>query len=134
METQEPATKAAGKSASEAEFLNWLGETSTPALISSKHDRYYAFCVEFGIAGSGRTRDEAVRDAAGLLIRYLVLSYSEGRAYEDSKKAPPRRVRLRSWYFIAHDRLLRLTRPSLSRLGGLVSVPTTDRDTHLLAH
>lgn len=119
---------------SEADFLNWLDEKSTPALISASHNRYYAFCVEFGISGSGATRDEAARDAADLLMRYLAVSFSEGRSYQDSKKSPPKRVRLQSWYLLARTKLLRRLKPSLSRLGGLISVPTTDHDAHPLAH
>lgn len=119
---------------SEAYFLEWLDEMSTPALISADHDRYYAFCVDFGIAGSGTTKDEAIKDATDLLVRYLVVSFSEGRPYRYSKKSPPMRIRLRSWYLKARTKFLRRIRPSLSRLGGLISVPTTDRDSHRLAH
>ena len=119
---------------SESDFLDWLGETSTPALISTSHGRYYAFCVEFGIAGSGSTEDAAVGEATSLLMRYLVASFSEGRSYRDSKKSPPRWIRLRSWYLIARTRLSRRVKPPLSRIGGLISVPTTDRDLHRLAH
>jgi hypothetical protein len=118
---------------SEADFLGWLDETSTPALISTGHDQYYALCVEFGIAGSGATKDEAIEDAVNLLMRYLAVSYSEGRSYRDSKKAPPARVRLRSWYLLGRRKLLRGVRPKLSRLGWLISVPI-DRDTRRLAH
>lgn len=119
---------------SEDEFLAWLDEDSTTALISESHDRSYAYCFEFGIAGSGATKEEAVDDAVNLLMRYLVLSFSEGRPYRDSKKSPPKRVRLRSWYLVARTKLLRRIKPSLSRLGGLTSVPTTNRDMHRLAH
>jgi predicted RNase H-like HicB family nuclease len=131
-----PSTPASAErhTFSEADFLDWLDETSTPALISTSHDRYYAFCVEFGVAGTGATEDEAVRDATSLLMRYLTASFSEGRAYRDSKKSPPLRVRLRSWYLIVRTKFLRHVKPSLSRLGGLISVPMTDRDTHGLVH
>jgi hypothetical protein len=126
---------AAGRQAfSEADFLDWLDESSTSALISTNHDRFYAFCVDFGIAGSGTTKDEAIEDATNLLMRYLTVSYSEGRPYRESKKSPPARVRLRSWYLVARRKFSRRMKPSLSRLGWLVSVPTTDRDTHGLAH
>lgn len=119
---------------SEKDFLDWLDEMSTPALISISHDRYYAFCVEFGISGSGATKDEAIDDATGLLMRYLAVSCSEGRSYRDSKKSPPKGIRLRSWYLLARTKFLRRLKPSLSRLGWLISVPTTDHDTHRLAH
>jgi hypothetical protein len=119
---------------SEAAFLNWLDEMSTPALISMSHDRYYAFCVEFGISGSGATKDEAISDARGLLMGYLAVSFSEGRSYRDSKKSPPKRIRLQSWYLLARTKFLRQLKPSLSGLGWLISVPTTDHDTHRLAH
>lgn len=118
----------------EEEFLSWLGETSTPALISESHERYYAYCFEFGIAGSGTTKDEAIQDAVGLLVRYLAVSFSEGRSYRETKKSPPARIRLRSWYLVARAKLLRRIKPSLSRLGWLISVPTTNRDTQRLAH
>lgn len=118
----------------EDEFLAWLDEDSTTALISESHDRYYAYCFEFGIAGSGATRQEAVGDAVNLLMRYLVVSFSEGLPYRDAKKSPPKRIRLRSWYLVARTKLLRRIRPSISRLGGLISVPTTNRDTQRLAH
>jgi predicted RNase H-like HicB family nuclease len=116
------------------DFLDWLDEMSTPALISAEHDRYYAFCVEFGIAGSGKTKDEAISDATSLLMRYLAVSFSEGRSYRDSKKSPPWRIRIRSWYLFARTKFLRRLKPPLSRLGWLISVPTAERDTHRLAH
>lgn len=119
---------------SEADFLDWLGEASTPALISTNHDHFYAFCVEFGIAGSGSTKDDAIEDAKNLLARYLLVSFSEGRPYRDTKKSPPKRIRLQSWYLIVRSKIFRRIRPSLSRLGWLISVPTADRDTHRLAH
>lgn len=122
------------RAVSEADFLAWLDETSTPALISTSHDRYYAFCVEFGISGSGATKDEAVSDAKGLLMRYLVVSFSEGRPYRDSKKSPPARIRIRSWYLFARSKFLRRPKPSLSHLGWLISVPTTEHDAHRFAH
>ena len=118
---------------SEADFLKWLGEERTPALISTNHERYYAFCVEFGIAGSGATEDEAVRDATDLLMKYLLVSFAEGRPYRESKKSPPTQIRVRSWYLVVRKRFLGRLKPSLSRLGGLISVPTTDRNWHGLA-
>lgn len=133
MDARNTPAPAERVSFSEDNFLAWLGEMDTPALISTGHDRYYAFCVEFGIAGSGATKDEAIKDATHLLMRYLLVSFAEGRLYRDSKKAPPMRVRLQSWYLVARKRFLRRVRPPLSRLGWLVSVPTTDRDTHSLA-
>lgn len=117
----------------EEEFLAWLGEDSTVALISEDHKRCYAYCFEFGIAGSGATKDEAVEDVGKLLMRYLVVSFSEGRSYRDSKKTPPKRIRLRSWYLVAQAKLLRGIEP-LSRLGRLISVPTNSPDAQRLAH
>jgi predicted RNase H-like HicB family nuclease len=117
----------------EDKFLAWLDEDSTTALISRSHGQYYAHCVEFGIAGSGATKEEAVDDAVNLLMRYLVVSFSEGRPYQDSKKSPPARLRLRSWYLYVRTKLLRGIKP-LSRLGWLISVPTTNRDSQRLAH
>ncbi len=119
---------------SEVDFLAWLDEERTSVLISEDHGQVYAFCVEFGIAGSGRTKDEAVQNAVDLMMGYLVLSYYEGRSYRDAKKRPPVNVRLRSWYLVVRTKLLRGIKPPLSRLGGLVSVPTTNRDARHLAH
>lgn len=119
---------------SEADFRKWLDETSTSALISKRDKRYYAYCVEFGIAGSGRTKEEAIEDATSLLIRYLAASFIEGRSYRRSKKRPPLGIRLRSWYLLARRKVFRRVKPSLSRLGWLISVPTTDHDIHRLAH
>jgi hypothetical protein len=118
---------------SDDEFLAWLDEDSTLALVSESHDRYYAYCVEFGIAGSGATREEAIDDAVNLLMRYLAVSFLEGRPYRDAKKPPPKRIRLRSLYLLARKRFLRQIKP-LSRLGGLTSVPTTKLDPQRLAH
>lgn len=129
---QAPAT--AGPQAPKQAFLAWLDETSTRALISEDHGRYYAHCFEFGIAGSGATKDEAIEDATALLVRYLVVSYSEGRSYRETKKSPPVRIRLKSWYLAARTKLLWGIGPSLSRLGWLISVPTTNPDTQRLAH
>lgn len=117
----------------EQAFRAWLDEDSTTALVSESHDQYYAYCVEFGIAGSGATKEAAVEDAVNLLVRYLIVSFSEGRSYRDTKKSPPVRIRLRSWYLIARRKFLRKIKP-LSRLGWLTSVPTTNHDSHLLAH
>lgn len=114
-------------------FLAWLDENSTTALISERHHQFYAHCVEFGIAGSGATREEAVDDAVNLLMRYLVASFSEGRSYRDTKKRPPARLRARSWYLFLRTKLLRGIKP-LPRLGWLISVPTNNRDAQRLAH
>jgi hypothetical protein len=130
---QTPAT-VERQAFSEDQFLAWLDETTTPALISESHDQFYAYCVEFGVAGSGATEDEALDDAINLLMSYLLVSFSEGRSYRKTKKAPPAKVRLRRWYLLARKRLLGRIRPSLSRLGGLVSVPTTNRNSQPLAH
>lgn len=119
--------------AREKEFLNWLEEDSTTALVSESHGQYYAFCVEFGIAGSGASKDEAVDEAVKLLMSYLVFSFSEGRPYRETKKSPPILLRLRSWYLFIRARLLRRIKP-LSRLGWLITVPTTSHDSGRLAH
>lgn len=116
------------------DFLHWLDEFSTPAVISESHDRYFAYCVEFGIAGSGRSKEQAVEEAGALLIRYLVVSFAEGRPYRETKKSPPVKVRARSWYLAVRRRFLGKVKPSLSRLGWLTEVPTTDRDTRGLVH
>jgi hypothetical protein len=131
--SQTPAN-AERKAFPEAEFLNWLDEDTTPALISEGHGQFYAYCVEFGVAGSGATEDEALADAINLLMSYLVISFSEGQTYRKAKKAPPAKVRFRRWYLLARKKSLGRIRPSLSRLGGLVSVPTTNRNSQPLAH
>lgn len=128
------ASATAEPQVSQQPFLAWLDETSTRALISEDHGRYYAHCFEFGIAGSGATKDEAIKDATDLLVRYLVVSFSEGRSYRETKKSPPVWIRLKSWYLVARTKLLRGIRPSLSRLGWLISVPTTNPETQRLAH
>lgn len=115
------------------EFLAWLGETSTPALISERHEQFYAYCFELGIAGSGSTREAAIEEATDLLVSYLAVSFSEGRSYEEAKKPPPLQVRVRSWVWVAWGKLLRIG-PSLSRLGRLISVPTTSPNSRRLAH
>ena len=117
-----------------AEFSAWLDEEYTTALVSEDHGQFYAYCVEFGIAGSGATKEEAVSKVVGLLMRYLVVSYSEGQSYADTKKTPSRGIRLRRSYLTVRTKLLGRVKPPLSRLGGLISVPMTDRDTHGLVH
>lgn len=116
----------------EQEFLAWLDEESTTALISESRGQFYAYCVEFGISGSGPTKEAALQDAVCLLMRYLIVSFSEDRPYRDTKKPPPARIRLQSWYLIARRKILRKIKP-LSRLGWLTSVPTTNHDSHRLA-
>jgi predicted RNase H-like HicB family nuclease len=116
----------------EQEFLAWLDEETTTALISESHGQFYAYCVEFGISGSGPTKEEALQDAVSLLMRYLLVSFSEDRPYRDTKKPPPARIRLQSWYLFARRKTLRKIKP-LSRLGWLTSVPTTNHDSHRLA-
>lgn len=113
-----------------ADFLAWLDEMSTPAVISASHGQYYAFCVEFGISGSGATKDEAISDATELLMRYLAVSFSEGRLYRDSKKSPPARIRIRSWYLFARAKFSRRPKPPPSHSGWLISVPMAEHDAH----
>jgi hypothetical protein len=129
---QPPAVAERQAFPDEEEFRAWLGEESTTALIFESHGRYHAFCVEFGIAGSGATKEEAVADAAGLLIHYLIVCFSEERSYREAKKAPPFNLRLRSWYLYLRTKV-RGIKP-LSRLGWLTSVPTINRDSQRLAH
>jgi len=124
---------AKSKAFPEEEFLTWLDETSTPALISERHGQFYAYCFEFGIAGSGPTREAAIEDATGLLVRYLVVSFSEGRSYREAKKSPPAGVRFKSSLLLAWSKLTRIG-PSLSKLGRLISIPTTSPDAGRLAH
>lgn len=131
MDVRETPATADQQAFPEQEFLAWLGEDSTPALVSESHDQFYAYCVEFGIAGSGATKEAAVQDAVNLLMRYLLVSFSEGRSYRESKKRPSARIRLQSWYLIARRKFLRKIKP-LSRLGWLTSVPTTNHDSHQL--
>jgi hypothetical protein len=132
MNVREGSVPAERQAFPEHEFLAWLDEETTTALISEDHDQYYAYCVEFGISGSGSTKEAAVQDAVTLLMSYLVVSFSEGRPYQSAKKRPPTRIRLKSWYLIARRKVLRKIKP-LSRLGWLTSVPTTNHDSHRLA-
>jgi hypothetical protein len=132
MDVRESPAPAEQEAFPEQEFREWLGEESTTALISESHEQVYAYCFEFGIAGSGATKDAAVEDAVNLLMRYLLVSFSEGRSYRESKKRPPGRIRLQSWYLIARRKVLRKIKP-LSRVGWLTSVPTTNHDSHRLA-
>jgi hypothetical protein len=132
MKLRESPTSAKSQAFPEQEFREWLGEESTTALISESHEQVYAYCFEFGITGSGATKDAAIEDAANLLVRYLLVSFSEGRSYRESKKRPPARIRLQSWYLIARRKILRKIKP-LSRVEWLTSVPTTNHDSHQLA-
>jgi hypothetical protein len=134
MNARRTSAEARRTAFSQIDFLAWLDEESTTALISEGHGLVYAYCVEFGIAGSGRNEDEAVKDAVNLMMRYLVLSYCEGRSYRDAKKPPPLSVRLRAWYLVVRAKLSSGLKLPLSHLGGLVLVPTTDRDARHLAH
>jgi predicted RNase H-like HicB family nuclease len=119
----------------EADFREWLDEEGTPALISTSRDQYYAYCVKFGIAGSGKTQDEAIQDATELLMRYLMVSFLEGRPYRASKKRPPLRIRLQTWFWELQQKFQRIT-PPLSHVGRLISVPTaaSNYDAHPLVH
>lgn len=120
---------------SEADFREWLDEEGTPALISTSRDQYYAYCVKFGIAGSGKTKDEAIQDATELLMRYLVVSFLEDRPYRDTKKSPPLGIRLQSWFWELRLKLQGIT-PPLSHVERLISVPTaaSNHDAFPLAH
>lgn len=132
MNVRESSVPAEQQAFPEQEFLAWLDEETTTALISESHDQFYAYCVEFGISGSGPTKEAAVQDAVRLPMGYLVVSFSEGRPYRSTKKRPPARIRLQSWYLIARRKFLRKVKP-LSRLGWLTSVPTTNHDSRRLA-
>ena len=119
----------------EADFREWLDEEGTPALISTSRDQYYAYCVKFGIAGSGKTKDEAIQDVTALLMRYLMVSFLEGRPYRDTKKRPPLGIRLQSWFWKLRLKLQGIM-PPLSHVGRLISVPTaaSNHDAHPLVH
>jgi len=104
-------------------FHEWLEEDGTPALISVEHDRYYAYCFKFGVAGTGETEGQAVEDVTRLLMRYLEASFVQGCSYKDTKKRPPMTIRLRTWYLEVRTKLRGIRAP-LSRMGGLISVPT----------
>lgn len=129
---QTPAAAERQAFPDEEQFRAWLGEESTAALIFESHGRYHAFCVEFGISGSGATQEEAFADATGLLVRYLIVCFSEGRSYREAKKAPPINLRLRSWYLYLRTKIRGIN--PFSRLGWLTSVPTINRDSQRLAH
>lgn len=131
MNARESPASAERQAFPEQDFLAWLDEDSTTVLISESHDQFYAYCVDFGISGSGLTEEAAVDDAVNLLMLYLDVSFSEGRRYRDTKKSPPPRIRLQAWYLIARRKALRKFKP-LSRLGWLTSVPTTNHDSHRL--
>ena len=132
MSTRAPAPERE-RAFPEEGFLAWLDETNTPALISQQREQFYAYCFEFGIAGSGSTREAAIEDATGLLVRYLLVSFSEGRSYKEAKKSPPLRIRFKSWLLLAWGKLTSIG-PSLSKLGRLISIPTTSPDAKRLAH
>jgi hypothetical protein len=134
MNARRTSVNAERRPFSQANFLAWLDEESTKALISEDHGQYYAYCVEFGISSYGRSKEEAVDKAVDLMMRYLVLSYCEGRSYREAKKAPPLGVRLRSRYLLVREKFLRGIKPPFSNLGGLILVPTNDRDVRHLAH
>lgn len=120
---------------SDADFRKWLDEDGTPALISTSRDQYYAYCVKFGIAGSGKTQDEAIQDATELLMRYLMVSFLEGRSYRNTKKRPPLRIRFQTWFWELQQKFQGIT-PPLSHVGRLISVPTaaSNYDAHPLVH
>jgi hypothetical protein len=131
-----PHTPAAAERGAfpEAAFLDWLQEPGTPAIISKEHGRYYAYCYRFGLAGTGRSQQEAVRDAQQLLTRYLIGAFSEGCPYKRAKKAPPVSVRAQITYLRVRTVFLKSIKP-LSRVGQLVSVPTASRnEAHPIAH
>lgn len=129
MDTPQTPASADKGAFSEADFLAWLGESGTPALISERHNRFYAHCYCFGIAGTGHSREEAIEDVTRLLMQYLTAAFSEGCSYEEAKKSPPVSVRLRTWYLKVGAGLLRGIKP-LSRVGQLISVPTGSAGGH----
>lgn len=132
MNVRESSVHSEQQAFSEQKFHSWLDEKTTPVLIFESHNQFYAYCVEFGVSGSGATKEAAKQDAVDLLMRYLLVSFSEGRSYQAAKKRPPARIRLQSWYLFVRRKFLRKIKP-LSRLGWLTSVPTTNHDTHRLA-
>jgi hypothetical protein len=133
MSTREVPAATETRAFPEEKFLAWLDESSTPAFVSVHRKQYYAYCFEFGIAGCGSTREEAIQDATVLLVKYLIVCFSEGRRYEDAKKSPPMRIRLKSRFLAMRAKLSRIG-PSLSRLDWPISVPTTSLDVQHLAH
>jgi hypothetical protein len=123
MDAPHTPASAERRAFSEAGFHSWLGEEGTPALISESHDRYYAYCFKFDVAGTGETKEQAIDEVTRLLMRYLVVSYLDGCSYEDTKNTPPLDIRLRTSYLALRSKLRGISAP-LSRMGGLISVPT----------
>jgi hypothetical protein len=123
MNAQQTPAAAERRAYAEADFQAWLEDDGTPALISIEHDRYYAYCFKFGVAGTGDSEAQAVEDVKRLLMRYLEASFAQGCSYKDIKKRTPVSIRLRTWYLEVRTKVRGIRAP-LSRMGGLISVPT----------
>ena len=101
---------------SEADFREWLPKGHTMVAITEDRGRSYALFVEFNIAGTGATEEEALADASQLLTAYLQYSFMEGRSFAAARKPVPVYVRLKLRIAALTSMVLRGISPHFARV------------------
>jgi len=115
---------AGGKPFSKDDFLAWLPDGGhTMIALKRERDHWSALFMEFNIAGTGNTAEEALREAKKLFWGYLQYCFMDGRTFAEARRPIPRRLRL--WYRVS---------PHLSRFwrGVFAEVEEANFDTAFL--
>jgi hypothetical protein len=114
---------AVSRAYTEEAFVDWLERDGAPALISRSHGRFYVHCIDFGVAGAGASKEEAVSDATRLLTVYLQAAYVTGLSYEQAQKPIPRGIRFRLWLSHVREHSVKGLRMPITRFGKRAWVP-----------
>jgi len=97
MVAQAMPSSAGDKPFSKDDFLAWLPDSGhTTIAIKREHDQWSALFMEFNIAGTGSTAEEALREAKKLFLGYLQYCFMDGRTFAQARRPIPKRLRL--WY------------------------------------
>ena len=65
-------------------FAAWVDSHMVRVSLTRQHGQWYAVADDFGIAGVGRTKAAALRDAVGLVDTYLRSYFLGGRPYQEA--------------------------------------------------
>src|SRR5687768_8960035 len=68
----------------------WLPTTLIHVVSSRQRGQWYALAVDFDIAGTAPTEDEAKRNMGALVYTYLRACHEAGKSYEESQRPVPR--------------------------------------------
>jgi hypothetical protein len=70
-----------------SEFAGWLPEDfSLQLMVRREHGNWYATAREFTVTGMGDSPRSAVREAAELVVDYLLAYFRDGQPYEAARR------------------------------------------------